>query len=562
MADQPRAETLTVGGALQLEVLAPAGPVVHAGGNSMDRPVRWAHVSELPEIAAQLRGGELLLTTGIALDDDARSADSYVSSLARAGACGVILELGQRFRKPPRELLRAAQRYDFPFVTLRRPVPFIAVTESIHARILEYEVHRARALDEATAQITRLCVDRVPLETVLAEIARMVGAPVVLETADGRPLGASAHGGQVAELLRDWPRRSRAARVETPSAAVAVVTAPEEWLVADAGPGHRSHDLRLVVLPAVAPTELQQALTSRAAQLLALGHPGVAGRAMPDRVLQAMDRLVADAAARTWDEPALRARAAALGTPLGSRLQVGIVRVPTGEETVALQRDLLGACGSGGLHVVVAAWNRDELALIVDDDASLGGGSRVDVRERLARLVRRVARSAVGRPTVAFSAAVTTWPLVSRALAEASSVAANAQRRDAGGPGPTRGYHLLQDLPLEVLAEAMAGSSEVLAIAATLMEPLRRAGQKSAKLDEFLSVYIACGGSKTMTAQRLKISRPTVYARVLQLSELLGLDVEVASHRTVLHLAHLLVTDRGFSNGHEPAVTCDQTGVT
>ena len=35
-----------------------------AGADGLDRPIRWAHVSELKDPTRFLRGGEVLLTTG------------------------------------------------------------------------------------------------------------------------------------------------------------------------------------------------------------------------------------------------------------------------------------------------------------------------------------------------------------------------------------------------------------------------------------------------------------------------------------------------------------------
>lgn len=44
--------------------------------------MRWAHVAEVADIAHLLRGGELVLTTGVALPDDGPSLARYVADLA------------------------------------------------------------------------------------------------------------------------------------------------------------------------------------------------------------------------------------------------------------------------------------------------------------------------------------------------------------------------------------------------------------------------------------------------------------------------------------------------
>ena len=72
----------TVAEVLALPVLRQSRPHVVAGSTGLDRPVRWAHVAEIAEIAPLLRGGELVLTTGVALPDDGAALAQYVTDLA------------------------------------------------------------------------------------------------------------------------------------------------------------------------------------------------------------------------------------------------------------------------------------------------------------------------------------------------------------------------------------------------------------------------------------------------------------------------------------------------
>ena len=56
---------VTVQDLLDLPVLGEARPEVLVGGDLDRRPVRWVHTSEIYEIWPLLRGGEVLLTTGL-----------------------------------------------------------------------------------------------------------------------------------------------------------------------------------------------------------------------------------------------------------------------------------------------------------------------------------------------------------------------------------------------------------------------------------------------------------------------------------------------------------------
>ncbi|HEY9437854.1 MAG TPA: PucR family transcriptional regulator ligand-binding domain-containing protein, partial [Streptomyces sp.] len=58
---------ITVRRALDLPGLRGGLPEVMAGAEGLDRTVRWVHAGEVPYIASLLKGGELLLTTGLGL---------------------------------------------------------------------------------------------------------------------------------------------------------------------------------------------------------------------------------------------------------------------------------------------------------------------------------------------------------------------------------------------------------------------------------------------------------------------------------------------------------------
>src|SRR6476620_1875 len=87
------------------------------GGGPLDRPVRWVHVSDLPDLSNLLQGGELVLTTGRPLADD---PISYLEGLATAGAAGLVVELGVHVDTVPDGVARAADRLSFPVIALHR----------------------------------------------------------------------------------------------------------------------------------------------------------------------------------------------------------------------------------------------------------------------------------------------------------------------------------------------------------------------------------------------------------------------------------------------------------
>src|ERR1700751_5735206 len=87
----------TVGDLLSLDVIRRGTPRVIAGSSGLGARVRWVHVLELADAAHLLQGGELVLTTGVALPAEPALLARYATELAAAGVSALAVELGRRF---------------------------------------------------------------------------------------------------------------------------------------------------------------------------------------------------------------------------------------------------------------------------------------------------------------------------------------------------------------------------------------------------------------------------------------------------------------------------------
>jgi Purine catabolism regulatory protein-like family/PucR C-terminal helix-turn-helix domain len=124
---------------LELDAVRRGSPAVVACAELLDRPVRWVHAVELTDgIARLLRGGELVLSTGIALPDSASLLESYVAELASVGVNGLAIELGRRYAGAlPAPLVAAASAHGVVLIEFRHEVAFVEITEAVHTRIFE-----------------------------------------------------------------------------------------------------------------------------------------------------------------------------------------------------------------------------------------------------------------------------------------------------------------------------------------------------------------------------------------------------------------------------------------
>ena len=176
--------------------------------------MRWVHVAEVPDIATLLRGGELVLTTGIGLPADDAGLRAFITDLADVGVAGLVVELGRRYvGTVPRVMVAAAERRGLPLVELRRATPFVRITEAVHALIVDAQLTELRATEEIHQRFTELSVEGAEP----AEVLPAGGRAGRLPGGAGEPVPAGARRttppGSSAELLLDgWEQHSRRIR--------------------------------------------------------------------------------------------------------------------------------------------------------------------------------------------------------------------------------------------------------------------------------------------------------------------------------------------------------------
>jgi purine catabolism regulator len=532
---------------LALPALAAGRPVVVAGADRLDVPVRWAHVAELPDIAGLLRGGELVLTTGIALPRDEAGLKTFLATLATVPAAALAVELGRVWtpRLPP-AMVRAAEDVGLPLVELRREVAFVEVTEAIHALVLDAQVAQLRAAQDVHETFTALTVDGATPERVLRQVARMAGAPVVLENLAHQVLAHDTSGSADAERLLDrWEVRSRRASVEGRTG----------W-DGDAGllvtmVGARGQDWgRLVLVRDEPPSEVDAVLVERAAAALALNR--LVARDLESLERQTHRSLLTALLASGPPDPDVLLRARALGVPLEGRRLLGIVVRPWqpaggasgGLEGQARLRDLGEAVAHAARVAGVAA-----LAGPVDD-RGIGLLAALTPRDRepevlaeLAEQVRRAVRGRLpqvdaGRLVVAAGSLVGGPRDARRSLIEAGQVAdaaANLSPSAAAAP-----YLRLPDLRLRGLLQLVRDDPRVQTfVERELGALLAHDAATGDDLIRVLRAHLDAGRNKSTAAASLHLSRPAFYDRLTRIGTVLGADLDDVETCLSLHVALL-----------------------
>ncbi|MDV8147265.1 PucR family transcriptional regulator [Arthrobacter sp. B10-11] len=547
---------------LGLPVLRAASPQILGGAAGLDAPVRWVHVSELLDISSLLSGGELVLTTGLELEKEPDATASFIRSLEESSAAGLIVELvGERGRSLA-ALQAAAKSCTLPVTVVQRRVRFVEVTEVVHRMIVAEQLERVERARDVHEAFTVLSLESAGTERVVEQAAGMIGAPVVLEDLSHLVLAYSAQGLATTELLHDWERRSRT----TPSSGRTVRTGPENWLQVPVGV--REQLWGRLVLPVTPDDEETAAMVlERAAQTLAINRLAERDRRELGQQAQA-GLLNALRHPRGLSEAEALARAGALGLKR-SPLYVPIVYRMGASAPAAATSD--------------AAPSRDPLAGQQEERALLELLSKVVKSTAGSALTASIQSGSVGM-ILALPAKQLEDATLQR-LADALAVQAGgggtqaaddggARRRGAAAPAWTIGVGRLRTSLLEAAA-GIDEAAHVAETAATLRgtKPFYRAAdvrlrgllallRNDPRVQQFveselasllqaeargsaghldlLGQYLESGGNKAALARSGYLSRPTLYARLARLEELLAVDLDDAESRTSLHVALLL----------------------
>lgn len=529
----------TLDDVLQLDAVRRGQPHVVAGADRTGNRVRWVHVAEVTDIAHLLHGGELVLTTGIALPDEPERLRAYISELAEVGVCGLMIELGRRYASVlPPALIAAAEDHRLPVVVLAHEPAFVDITESVHARIVQEQFAELRASEQLHEIFTRLSVEGASTDEVVRRVAALGGHPVVLENLAHQVLAADADGGDPAELLSAWETRSRAVRPEQRTG----YDEASGWLVTTVGA--RGEDWgRLIIVLGSPPSPRETVLVERAATTLALGR-------LLDRHAESVERqahgtIIARILAHAYSDPQeAAARARALGVPLSGRRLLGVVLRHRGPGTSAppvgelsqLAETAAAACKDARLAALVGVLDEGGPNARVGVLASLP--ARADVETALGEVATRLRKHSGSDTVLAAGSVVDSIRDVRRSFLEAEQVADVASR----GSG-ARLFYRLPDLRLRGLLHLLRDDARLQTFVERELGPLLEYdAQRGSDLTRILELYLEAGRNKAVAAQLAHLSRPAFYERLRRIERVLDADLDDVESCASLHVALLALS--------------------
>ncbi|WP_328492145.1 PucR family transcriptional regulator ligand-binding domain-containing protein [Streptomyces sp. NBC_00414] len=559
----PAGRALTVADVLALPVLAAGQPEVVAGVTRLDRPVRWVHITELTDPASFLKGGELVLTTGMPLPEDPAGVRRYVDELADVGAAALVIELVRRYHRPPGPLIQACRARGLPLVTLAKDVNFLEVTQVVHTLILGSQADAVRRTQRIHEAFTALTLRGAGPEDVVRAAAEMSGRTVVLENLVHQALICEPSGSTVDEALTGWEQRSRATRHE-PSlrAAHPEVGGPEGWLVAPVEyQGERWGRVAMLPPPPGLPTSTASTTSTASAgstaSVVSASTTSTASAVFVPEDVTVLERTATaltiarlihatpwertahrsalrDLAEQRHHSPAdARARLAALGLPTEGGVFLAVLtvlsdaRAPDG--TAGLEARLSHELRATGVPALVGTLAPARLGILLALRPSQPWRPTV---EQLGRIALESDPHAV----MSTGSEVTDLAQAARSFREASRV---AEATPPGQPLPAgRSYHELSDIGLRRLLYALREDTRIQEYTeCRLGRLIDHDARHGTELLTTLRHYLDAAGSKTGAARLGGLSRETVYQRLRTIERLLDCDLESGGRRTELHVA-------------------------
>ncbi|MEU1852300.1 PucR family transcriptional regulator ligand-binding domain-containing protein [Streptomyces sp. NPDC019990] len=515
----------TVADVLALPVLAAGQPQVITGLPQLDRPVRWVHITELTDPASFLKGGELVLTTGMPLPEDAAGVRRYVDELTDVGAAALVIELVRRYHRPPEALVQACHARGLPLVTLARDVNFLEVTQVVHALILGNQAEAMRRTQRIHEAFTALTLRGAGPQEVVRAAAEMSGRTVVLENLVHQALICEPSGSTAGDALADWEQRSRA----TEPGHHTEVGGPEGWLTVPVSyQGERWGRLAMLRLPQGGQDFGPEHVTVLERTAMALTVARLI-HSTPLEYTAHRTALRELAEQRHHSAEDARARCAALGLPTEDSRFVAILvdlgSEADGELEARLHRDLRSA----GIPALVGELFPGRLGVL---PALRPAQPWRPVAERLSRTALGLVPEAI----VSAGSEVTDLADTARSFREAARV---LEATPPGQPLPAgRSFHELPDVDLRRLLYALREDTRIQDYTERRLGRLiDHDTRHGTGLLTTLGHYLDSAGNKTTAARRGGLSRETMYQRLRTIERLLDIDLESGERRTELHVA-------------------------
>jgi len=498
-----------------------------SGESAAETPVRWVHISELPDPTPWLSGGEMILTTGLQLTT-AKVQREFARLLCDHHLAGVGFGTGISHDKVPKALLDEAKAVGLPLFEIPYELPFIAITEKAFGRLVNEQYEVLQRSITIHKRLERLVLEERGLDELVGAVSAAIGGTAMVLDARGELLASRTFRRRLSEAAIDAVRTRLRDRGGPPGrgsggdfapehpeiagrALVLPVStrgrgAPQAWLFAVRDTGSLGDFERLI---------LQQAVTVVALELMRQ-------RVMRDTERRLAGDVLAQALTGRLAESEIESRL----RPFGIGEQAAVL-VFDCEDPGAAEPDLEVALTESGVGALVAC--RERLLCAVVDTAS-----ELDPIELAGCMRTALVEGHGGTQVRAGVSRVAPVGMVRRSFHEARcALEATAL---SNGAAPEIASH--EDLGAFRLLLAVQDDEALRVYTESVLGPLEDGGgEYGDELLRSLEAFIEQNGQWEKAARQLYCHRHTLRYRIRRIEELTGRDLKSARDRIELWLA-------------------------
>jgi len=521
-----------------------------AGEESADAPIRWVHISELPDPTPWMSGGELLLTTGMQLGTPKKQRE-FVARLADHHLAGLGVAVGHALDAIPAGMIAAADQLDFVLFEIDYEVPFIAITEHAFTRLVNEQYAVLQRSIAAHERLERIVLSERGLDGILAALASLVGGAVLVFDSRGEPLGqrtfrrrleeptVRALGDELRERVRggelrgftpsapEVAGRALALPIAASGSAERAGAAPQAWLIAAKDGGGLSEFDRLT---------LHQAVTVVALELLGR-------RIAEDTERRLAGDVLSDLIGGQLEGDELRRRLEPFG--LADRV-AAIILSPDRSGAATCEAAMAAALRDDATAGLVAVHDHLVCVLVpgLADDDLFALAERL--RDRAVKEAGTSIPAGAGRGRASSEARhayhEARCALEARVFATAADPALPGANGNGGGPAAAAaksdGVATYRDLGSFQLLLSLQDGEALSLFCDSVLGPIETGeGHYGGELMRSLEAFIECNGQWERAARRLYCHRHTLRYRIRKVEELTGRDLSSARDRIEFWLA-------------------------
>ncbi|WP_155592451.1 PucR family transcriptional regulator [Lysinibacillus cavernae] len=131
---------------------------VVAGHEGLSRIVKWVHVLEIVHVDNFLVGEELVLTTGISLQQSIEHFTAFVEAIIQKNCAALCIEYGPYIQTVPEAILALANYHQFPIIVFHEAVPFVRITQDLHSQIINQQYLMISSLESYSQTLNKNAV--------------------------------------------------------------------------------------------------------------------------------------------------------------------------------------------------------------------------------------------------------------------------------------------------------------------------------------------------------------------------------------------------------------------